>query len=69
MMIAPNSRARKAGWEREEVKWEYGGIWGEEEGNVDYGGIVQPSQILVASYVKGVACGLGTIGLRNVSAF
>ena len=26
MMIAPNSRARKAGWEREEVKWEYGGI-------------------------------------------
>ena len=29
MMIAPNSRARKEGKERGEVKGEYGGIWGE----------------------------------------
>ena len=33
MMIAPNSRARKGGKERGEVKGEYGGILGEEEGN------------------------------------
>ena len=33
MMIAPDSRARKGG----EVKGEYRGIGGEEEGNADYG--------------------------------
>ena len=38
MMIDPDSRARKGGREGE-VKGEYGGIWGEEEGNTDYGGI------------------------------
>ena len=32
-MIAPNSRASKGGKQRGEVKWEYGGIRGEEEGN------------------------------------
>ena len=37
MMIAPNSCARKGGKERGEVKWEYGGILGEEEGNANYG--------------------------------
>ena len=36
-MIAPNSRTRKEGGE-------YGEIWGEEEVNADYGGMVQPSQ-------------------------
>ena len=44
VMIAPNSRARKGGKERGEVKGEYGGIEVEEEGNADYGGMVQPSQ-------------------------
>ena len=39
-MIAPNSRVRKSGKEREEVKGEYGRIWGEEEGNADYVGMV-----------------------------
>ena len=39
MMIAPNSRAGKGGKEGE-----YGGTWGVEEGNVDYGRMVQPSQ-------------------------
>ena len=40
MIIAPNSHAHKAGKERGEVKGEYGGVCGEEEGNVDYGGMV-----------------------------
>ena len=40
IMIAINSRARNDGKEMGEVKREYGGIWGEEEGNVDYGGFV-----------------------------
>ena len=44
MMIAPNSRARKGGKEREEVKGEYGRIWGEEDGIAVYGWMVQPSQ-------------------------
>ena len=43
MMIAPNSHARKEGKERGELKGEYGRIR-EEEGNADYGGMVQPSQ-------------------------
>ena len=34
----------------------------EEEGNADYGGIVQPSQHHVAPCVKGVEWGLGTRG-------
>ena len=44
MMIATNSRARRGGKERGEVKGEYEEIWGEEEGNADYGAMVQPSQ-------------------------
>ena len=47
----PNSSARKERKEREEVKMEYGGIWGEEEGNADYGGMVQASQQHVAPCV------------------
>ena len=54
MMIAANSRAPKGKKERGEVKREYGGVCGEEEGNADYGGMVQPSQQHVAPYVKGV---------------
>ena len=54
MIIAPNSRAHKGEKQRGEVKGEYGGIWGEEEGNADYGGVVQPSQQHVSSCVKGV---------------
>ena len=68
-MIAPTSRARKGEKEREEVKGKYGGIWGEEEGNVDYGGMVQPSQQHVAPYVKGFEWRMGQIGLRMVAAF
>ena len=41
MMIAPDSRARKGDKKRGEVKGEYGRIWGEEEENADYGGMVQ----------------------------
>ena len=44
MMIAYNSRARKAEKDRREMKGEYGRIRGEEERNADYGGKVQPSQ-------------------------
>ena len=42
---------------------------GEKEGNVDYGGMVQPSQQHVARCVKGVEWGLGTRGLRILAAF
>ena len=49
MMIAPNSREHKG---EKEVKGEYGGIWGKEEENADYGGIVQPSQQHVAPCVN-----------------
>ena len=40
MMIAPNFRARKEEMELkgEKLKREYGRIWEDEEGNVDYGG-------------------------------
>jgi len=53
-IIAPNSRAHKGKKERGDVKGEYGGVCGEEEGNADYGGMVQPSQQHVAPFVKGV---------------
>ena len=43
---------------RGEVKREYGGIW-EEEGNTDYGRMVQPGQKNLAPYEKGVEWGLG----------
>ena len=36
-MIAPNSGARKGDKKREDVKGKYRKIWGEEEGNADYG--------------------------------
>ena len=52
MMIASNSRALKGG---------------KKEINADYGGMVQPSQQLVAQCVKGVEQGLGTRGLRMVA--
>ena len=69
-MNAPNSRARKGqGDKRGEVKGQYGRIWGEEEGNADYGGMVQPSQQHVAPCVTGIEWGLGTRGLRIVAAF
>ena len=41
MIIAPNSRAHKGEKERGAVKGEYGGIWEEEEGYADYGGMMQ----------------------------
>ena len=69
MMIAHNSRARKEGEERREVKGEYGGIWVEEAGNADYGDMMQPSQQHVAPCVKGVGWGLDTRGLRMMAAF
>ena len=50
-----------------EVKGEYGGIWGQDEGNADYGGIVQPSQKHVAPCIKGVEWGLGTRGLEMMA--
>ena len=40
-----------------------------EEGNADYGEMVQPSQQHVAPYVKGVEWGLGRRGLRIVAVF
>ena len=49
MNIAPNSRAYKG----EKERGEYRGICG-EEGNADYGGMVQPYQQHVAPCVKGV---------------
>ena len=42
-----------------------GEVWknlGEEEGNADYEGMVQPSQKHLAPCVKEVQCGLGTRG-------
>ena len=53
-MIAHNSRARKGGKKNGKVKEEYGGIWGEEKRNADYGGMVRPNQQHVAPCVKGV---------------
>ena len=44
IIISPSSRADKGEKERGEVKGEYGGILGEEEGNAGYGGLVKPSQ-------------------------
>ena len=55
MMFSLNSRARKGGKERGEVKGEYGGISGEEQVNADYEGMVQPSQKCVAPCVKGLS--------------
>ena len=63
-MIAPISRARKEMEKRGQVKGEYGRILGEEKGNTDYGGMVQPSQQHIAPCVKEVEWGLGTRGLR-----
>ena len=43
-MTVPNSRARKGEKKSGVVKGEHGWIWGVEEGNADYGGMVQPTQ-------------------------
>ena len=51
------------------MKGEYGRISEEEDGNTDYGRIVQPSHKHVAPCVKGFEWGLGTRGLRMVAAF
>ena len=69
MMIAPSFRARKEGKKRGEALGEFGRIWGEDEGNADYGRMVQPSQQHVAPYVMGLEWGLGMGGLRIVAAF
>ena len=55
--------------ERGEVKGEFGRVCGEEEGNADYGGKVQPSQQHVAPCVKVVEWGLDTRSLRMLAAF
>ena len=44
-MIAFNSRSRKEGKEIGEVNAEYGIFLVEEEGDADYGGMVQPNQV------------------------
>ena len=59
--MAPNSRAHKGKKDRGEVKGEYGGVCGEEEGNADYGEMVQPSQH-VAPCAKLVKWVFGTRG-------
>ena len=43
MIIPPNARVHKGKKERGEVKGEYGEACIVEEGNADYGGLVQPS--------------------------
>ena len=50
------------------MKGEYGGVCG-EEGNVNYGGKVQPSRQPVAPCVKVVEWEFGTKGLRMLAAF
>ena len=52
MIFALNSREHKGNKEKGEVKGEYGGVCGEEEGNADYGGMVQSSRQHVAPCVK-----------------
>ena len=53
MMIAPNSPAGKEEKKRGKVKEEYRRIWGEEEGDADYRGMVRPSQQDATPYEKG----------------
>ena len=60
MMITANSRARKGGG--------YGKIW-EEEGNADYGRILQTSRQHFGPCVKGVEWVLGTRGLGIMAVF
>ena len=48
----------------EKGKGKEGRISGEEEGNVDYGRMVEPNQQHVVLCVKGVVWGSGTRGLR-----
>ena len=52
IMITPNSHAHKERKKRGEVKGECERIRRKEEGNTDYGGMVQPNQQHVAPYVK-----------------
>ena len=65
MIIASNSRAHKGEKERGGDEW----IWGEKEGNADYGGMVQPSQKHVAQSEQGVEWEFGKRGLRMLAAF
>ena len=69
MMIAHNTSARKEAKEKGEVEGEYGRISGDEEGNANYGGMVQPSHQYVPPCVKGVEWELGTRGLGMLAAF
>ena len=69
MIIASISRAHKGEQERGEVRGGCRGIWGEEEGNADYWGMVQPSQQHVIPCVKMVKWGFGTRGMRMLAAF
>ena len=69
MNIAPNSSALKGRKKRGEVKGKYGRIWGVEEGNANYGGMVQPSQEHVTLCVKGVEWRLGTRGYCSQNFF
>ena len=61
-IIAPNSHAHKGKKERVEVKGEHGGVCVKEEGNADYGGMMQTSQQHVAPCVQMVKWGFGTRG-------
>ena len=54
MMIALKSRAHKGEKERSDVKGKYGGTCGNEEGDSDYEGAVQPCQQHVVPSVKWV---------------
>ena len=65
MTIVPNSLAREE--EKSEVKGEYGGIWGEEEGDADYGGMVRPSQQDVAPYETGLSGECKSLLVFNLS--
>ena len=49
------------------MKGEYGGVCGEEEGNPDYGGMVQPSNYALC--VKVDEWRFGTTGLRMLAAY
>ena len=73
MMITPNFHACKEEKKKREVKGEYRRIWGEEEGDADYSGMVRPSLQDAGRTTwktRGlVGRGLGTEGLRILAAF
>ena len=68
-ITAPKYSEHKGKKEKGEVKGEYGGVYGEEERNADYGGMIEPSQQRVAPCVKEVAWGFCTRDLRMLAAF